>query len=76
MTKPRKGPMAKARCLHCGADRPVEMEKYILGDIIKPFAGGGTYGRCLRCQKEGLQIVEVPQTKLVKPKGWSKLPTE
>jgi hypothetical protein len=52
------------------------MEKYILGDIIKPFAGGGTYGRCLRCQKEGLQIVEVPQTKLVKPKGWSKLPTE
>jgi hypothetical protein len=52
------------------------MEKYVVGDIIKPFPGGGDYGRCLRCHREGLQVVEVPVQTPTKPKGWAKIPTE
>jgi hypothetical protein len=52
------------------------MEKYAVGDVIHPFPGGGTYGRCLRCTREGLQVIEVPKVLPTKPKGWAKIPTE
>lgn len=47
-----------------------------MGEIIKPYPGGGNYGRCLRCGREGLQVIEIPKYAPEKPKGWSKIPTE
>lgn len=50
------------------------MEKYEVGQILKPFPGGGNYGRCLRCKRTGLKVIEVPRLEPIKPVGWNKLP--
>lgn len=45
-----------------------------MGDLLEPFPGGGTYGRCLKCKRTGLQVIEVPERSSVKPVGWRKVP--
>lgn len=75
MPKDRR-PKAKVICTSCGASRSVPMEKFSVGDILKPFAGGGTFGRCLKCKRTGLRVVEVPQEPLKRPRGWAKIPEE
>lgn len=69
-------PTALVRCPHCKATRPVAMEKYNLGDVLQPFPGGGTYGRCLRCKRTGLVVVEVPKEEPILPIGWVEIPKE
>lgn len=50
------------------------MEQYKIGDVLQPFAGGGTYGRCLRCKRTGLRVVEIPKDEPIKPVGWNRIP--
>jgi hypothetical protein len=50
------------------------MEKYSVGDILNPFPGGGDYGKCLKCKRSGLVVMEVPRVEPTKPVGWSKIP--
>jgi hypothetical protein len=52
------------------------MVRHVVGEVIQPYAGGGDYGRCKRCQRTGLKVVEIPAQQPIKPKGWSKIPTE
>lgn len=65
---------AKVQCPACKAVRTIAMEKYEVGQILKPFPGGGNYGRCLRCKRTGLKVIEVPRLEPIKPVGWNKLP--
>jgi len=69
-------PKAKVKCPSCGATRPVPMEQYHLGDILKPFPGGGIYGRCLKCKRTGLEVIEVPKEEPILPVGWQEIPKE
>lgn len=50
------------------------MEKYSVGEILQPYPGGGNYGKCLRCKKPGMRVVEIPKAKPVKPVGWNRIP--
>lgn len=50
------------------------MEKYQIGDTLTPFPGGGSYGRCLRCKRTGLKVIEIPREEPTKPVGWNKIP--
>lgn len=67
-------PKAVARCIHCGMRHKIDFDKHIVGETIKPYPGGGGYGRCRKCKREGLQIVEVPKIEPTKPAGWHKIP--
>jgi len=49
------------------------MEKYVLGDVLNPYPGGGSYGVCLKCKRTGLTVIEVPPVEPDKPVGWSKI---
>ena len=62
------------QCLACRATRHVPMEKYIVGDILQPFPGGGDYGKCLKCNRGGLRVIEIPRVGPTKPTGWRKVP--
>jgi hypothetical protein len=70
-------PTAKAQC-ECGATKTVPMETaYNVGYVMMPYPGGGDYGKCLRCRRTGrMKIVEIPQTPIKKPVGWSKISKE
>lgn len=50
------------------------MEQYTMGDILHPYSGGGNYGRCLKCKRGGLEVIEVPRAETIKPVGWNKIP--
>lgn len=50
------------------------MEKYQIGDMLRPFPGGGSYGKCLKCMREGLRITEIPKVEPIPPKGWRNIP--
>lgn len=52
------------------------MEKYNVGDVLTPYPGGGDHGRCLRCKRVGLTVIDVPQEAPQKPVGWRKIPEE
>lgn len=65
---------AKIQCIHCDATRSTPMEKYSVGEILEPYPGGGNYGKCIRCKKPGMKVIEIPKTKPAKPVGWAKLP--
>ena len=64
----------KVQCPACKATRVLSMEKYVLGDVLNPFPGGGDYGRCLKCKRTGLVVVEVPKPIPEKPVGWRSVP--
>jgi hypothetical protein len=65
-----------AECIHCGWSHPnLENEQYQAGQIIMPYPGGGRYGYCLRCKKQGLRILTVPAAEVDQPEGWSKVPS-
>jgi hypothetical protein len=64
---------ATVRCRACGVDRNIPMEKYSVGDVLHPFPGGGDYGKCLKCGRSGLVVMEVPRVEPTKPVGWSKI---
>jgi len=71
-----KGPTAVAECLWktCTARRIIKMDNYIEGQKIYPYSGGGKFGRCLKCDRAGLMIIEVPKPKTNKPIGWTEVP--
>jgi len=52
------------------------MEKFSVGDILKPFPGGGNYGLCLKCKRPGLRVEEIPEEKPIPPRGWRVIPEE
>ena len=62
--------MVDAKCIHCGKVRKVPWEKYDRGEVIMPYPGGGNYGRCLSCKREGLEIQNVPKVEIKIPVGW------
>lgn len=68
--KNQNRPKATAKCLACGMEHIILNEQYKVGQVIQPFAGGGTYGRCRKCDKEGLQIIAIPEEPIKKPRGW------
>lgn len=70
--------MATAQCKQCGALRKLPHDKHELGQILKPYAGGGDYGHCLRCRRTAtLMIIELPPPpKPILPVGWTKHPGE
>lgn len=65
---------ATLQCRTCEATRIVPMEKYKVGEVINPYPGGGNYGRCLKCGRTGMRVVEVPRIEPTKPVGWTKVP--
>ena len=75
-TVPRNQRMATAQCKECGAKRQIPDANYTLGQMLKPYAGGGDYGYCLRCKRTGtLMIIELPpQGPILPPTGWTKDP--
>ena len=46
------------------------MEQYVVGDILRPFSGGGDYGTCLKCRRTGLRVIEVPRVESTESVGW------
>lgn len=68
--------IATIRCQHCGAQRLTPMEQYMVGDVLQPYPGGGTYGRCLRCKKTGMEVIAVPKEEVIPPVGWREIPNE
>lgn len=52
------------------------MEKYKVGEILMPYPGGGNYGRCMRCKRVGLQVMEIPKEVPQQPVGWRHIPEE
>lgn len=52
------------------------MERYVVGDILQPYPGGGMYGRCLKCKRTGLRVIEVPKLEPIKPVGWHNIPED
>ena len=63
-------------CQGCGLPHKIEDQGYQLGQVLKPFAGGGKYGLCLRCQKPQLKVTATPEPRTIKPVGWRKIPKE
>lgn len=54
----------------------IEDRGYLVGQVLKPFAGGGNYGKCLRCRKSALKITKIPEAEPIKPIGWHNIPKE
>lgn len=71
----REARKAKAKCIHCGMVHRI-VDQFPLGMVLQPFPGGGDHGRCLRCHKEGLEVIEVEKKEPIKPIGWAKIPEE
>ena len=71
----REARKAKAKCIHCGMVHKI-LNEFSLGTVLMPFPGGGEHGRCLRCHKHGLEVVEVEEPKPKMPQGWTKIPEE
>jgi len=67
-------PEGKAACIHCGMVHKIRIDKHELGQIMLPYAGGGNYGRCLKCKRGGLRVTDVPIEKAKTPVGWRKIP--
>ena len=47
-----------------------------INDVLKPYAGGGNYGHCLRCKRTGLRVREIPKKTPVTPEGWREIPDQ
>lgn len=65
-----------ATCQGCGLAHKIEDQDYQVGQLLKPYAGGGKYGMCLRCKKTMLKITKTPEPSPIKPVGWHKIPKE
>jgi hypothetical protein len=65
---------ATVQCRTCGTTRIIPMEKYVIGDVLDPYPGGGNYGKCLKCGRPGMKVIEVPRIAPTKPVGWNKIP--
>ncbi len=65
---------ATVQCPTCQAIRFTPMEQYVVGEVLRPFPGGGSYGRCLRCKRTGLKVIKIPKISPTKPVGWRKVP--
>lgn len=72
--KPKKYPTATIQCVHCGAQRNTVMEQYVIGQVLQPYPGGGNYGYCIKCQKQGMRVIEIPKPVIKMPVGWKEIP--
>jgi hypothetical protein len=66
----------KVTCNHCGAERLMRWTNHNINDILKPYPGGGNYGRCLRCKRAGLRVREIPAREPTRPEGWREIPDQ
>ncbi len=65
----------KTKCNFCGAEHMIEYGQYQVGDVLKPYPGGGKYGHCIRCQRTGTMVVIfIPQKSPKAIPGWSRIP--
>jgi hypothetical protein len=67
-------PQMKVVCVHCGAEKLMRWTRQNINDVLKPYPGGGEYGRCLRCKRTGLRVKEIPKKAPEKPVGWREIP--
>jgi hypothetical protein len=63
----------KFKCTHCGHVHDIKChdgQQVKIGDVIRPYAGGGWWGKCRICRKPGLEaLTECPKPKKG-PTGW------
>lgn len=65
-----------AVCTACQQRHKLPYHGAKIGEQLQPYPGSGNYGRCLRCQRETLVVVEIPEEPLKKPVGWTKIPEQ
>ena len=76
MPKPQDKPQITVECIHCGQQLKIVQKKFLMGDVLTQYPGGGKFGQCRRCRKWGQRVIEVPKTEIKKPVGWTEVPNK
>ena len=65
----------KFECIHCGRVHEIQIhdgQQIRKGDVIKPSAGGGAWGKCKFCRKPGLRAITEKEPEKKGPVGWNR----
>lgn len=64
----------KFDCVHCGHEHDLEVHECMgitVGTVIQPYAGGGNWGRCVKCKRAGLRAKTALEIEKKGPVGWN-----